>query len=394
MATTLQADWLQSPLVKSVVAALGSDNVKFVGGAVRDTLAGRPVADIDAATRHLPEDTMSLLVEAELKAIPTGLKHGTVTAVKGAEAIEITTLRVDEETDGRHATVAFTDDWLEDAKRRDFTINALYADAAGVIFDPFNGVEDLELGTVRFIGNAVDRLEEDALRILRFFRFHLRYGNGAPNKGALSACTEKRNMLARLSIERVRDELLKMLTVASPLSAFELMEEAGILQQIFGMNHSLEPLKRFFEWEGACKVDPSPLLRLMYLGMPSMPARKVAGHFKLSNQEKRFLTSVEQLPGQSLSANPKEVRRAIYYNGADVVCAGAIGPDTNRFQQIQSVCQDWTIPLLPVQGRDLISVGVQPGPEMGKTLKELEARWIDSDFTLRKEELLAGLQGN
>ncbi|MCG8506772.1 MAG: CCA tRNA nucleotidyltransferase, partial [Sphingomonadales bacterium] len=207
----LEAPWLADAAVTRVVAALGANNCRFVGGAVRNTLLGEPVTDIDIATRLEPDAVIARLEAAEIKAVPTGLKHGTVTAVAEGHAIEVTTLRHDVETDGRHAKVAFTDDWQADAARRDFTFNALYAAPDGTLYDYFGGLDDLKAGHVRFIGDAEARITEDALRILRFFRFHAHYGAGGMDAAGLDACAALAGRLDILSVERVRDELLKLL---------------------------------------------------------------------------------------------------------------------------------------------------------------------------------------
>jgi len=393
--TTLQAEWLVEPFTKSVVAALGDNNVKFVGGAVRDTLLRKPAADIDAATVHKPEEVMALLKAANIKVVPTGLKHGTVTAVEGAKTIEITTLRVDVETDGRHAEVAFTTDWLEDAKRRDFTFNALYSAPDGSLYDPFDGLADLRAGLVRFIGNAKDRIEEDALRILRFFRFFGRYGKGSPDAEALAACGEKKQMLGRLSIERVRDELLKIVALPDPLPVVKLMASCGILQEIYGPEFCEAQLEAFLQSEKTSEVDRLPylpLLRFYILAPASLGAAGVSKTFRLSNEDRRFLLKFEDMRARGCPDTIQQIHEAIYLFGAQTVRARAIGCDRDEFSQISTECEAWQVPVMPVNGQDLLAVGWEPGPEMGKCLKQLEQLWIESDFNLDRKELLATLK--
>ena len=389
MVTMLQAEWLAAPFTKAVVAALGAENIKFVGGAVRDTLLGLAAADIDAATIHTPEQALALLNDAGIKVIPTGLKHGTVTAVQQGQTIEITTLRVDTETDGRHAEVAFTTDWLEDAKRRDFTFNALYAAPDGSLIDPFDGQADLKAGVVRFIGNAEMRIEEDALRILRFFRFYGKYGIGVPNAEAMAACSAKRNMLARLSVERVRDELLKIMALPRPMGVVALMEKSGILQEIFGATYASQNIEAFSISENQLDAPINPLIRFFLLGKPSLDAVAAARKFKLSNHERRFLVKLEKMQDRPRAKTDREIRQSIYLYGADVVRACAVGPDAELYKLAIRVCDDWQVPTMPVQGSDLLKAGWQAGPNIGQCLKGLESSWVESDFSLTKAQLLS-----
>ena len=229
-----RAPWLPAADTRAVLEALMADGkpARLVGGCVRDALAGRPVTDVDIATPETPPRVIDLLRAAGLKAVPTGVEHGTVTAVVRGKPFEVTTLRRDVTTDGRHAVVAFTDDWTEDAARRDFTMNALSADPDGRVHDPFDGVADLAAGRVRFVGEARARIREDVLRILRFFRFHAHYGKGAPDADGLAACRELAPLLPRLSAERVATELLKLLKAPDAAATVRMMREAGILAPI------------------------------------------------------------------------------------------------------------------------------------------------------------------
>ena len=390
---TPQANWLREPLPCAVINALGADNVKFVGGAVRDTLIGRTPADIDAATRLLPADATARLEAAGLKVFPTGLKHGTVTVAMGKKVMEITTLRVDTETDGRHAEVSFTTDWLEDAQRRDFTFNAIYMASDGSLFDPFDGRSDLLAGKVRFIGEATARIEEDALRVMRFFRFFARYGKGAPDAEALAACNEKKSMLACLSIERVRDELMKMMALDNAAQAIGPMATCSILSEIYGPAFTMKRIGDFFESERLSGAAPCPLLRFYHLGPMSLYARELASRFRLSNDERQFLCDFEIAAAASQPVDAVGIRRFVYLHSKKVAMAAALVANTAHYRDVEKLCSEWQLPAMPVKGRDLLAAGFEPGPAMGACLDVLEQRWIESDFTLGRESLLASLQG-
>jgi poly(A) polymerase len=383
--TKIQANWLAHSGVQKVAAALGANSIRFVGGAVRDTIKGIPVADIDAATTHAPEATMAFLEEANIKVIPTGLKHGTVTAIADSIHIEVTTLRIDVETDGRHAEVAFTDDWREDAKRRDFTINAMYLAPDGELFDPFGGASDLKERKVRFIGSAEERIEEDALRILRFFRFFARYGGGKADKAAIDACTAKSGMLLQLSAERVRDELLKLLAFPEPEQALRLMEKSGVINTICSgavadQCVSMCACQRLSE-------SVNSLTRLYSLFAPPLKASELARRLKLSNKQAERLKKIDSIAEAGLVLEGPAVRHAIYLWGSEAVEYMLLRQDT--ISKWLDYTKNWTAPMFPVLGRDLIAAGLAPGPEMGRSLKRLEQLWVASDFSLTHDELLA-----
>ncbi|RYD82996.1 MAG: CCA tRNA nucleotidyltransferase, partial [Sphingomonadales bacterium] len=258
------AAWRHGAGLEKLMAALGEKDamVRFVGGAVRDTLLGLPVKDIDCATRHLPEDSSRLIKQAGFKAIPTGIAHGTVTALLPSGHVEVTTLRRDVATDGRHAVVAFTDEWREDAARRDFTINALSADPlTGEVHDYFGGLADLDQGLVRFIGDPLQRIAEDHLRILRLFRFHERFGRGAPDQAGLAACIARANDLMALSRERIADELLKLLGGKNPAATVRLMFDSGIFRPIIPEidESGVERLERLIARESFTNLARDPL---------------------------------------------------------------------------------------------------------------------------------------
>ena len=386
-----QASWLHTPFVEAIVAALGADSIKFVGGAVRDSLLDAAVTDIDAATSHQPTETTKLLKAAGFKVIPTGLKHGTVTAVLGQDMMEITTLRLDVKTDGRHADVTFTKDWLLDAKRRDFTFNAIYLAPDGTVFDPFSGFEDLKAGKVRFIGNAEDRIEEDALRILRFFRFYARFGRGDADAAALAACGEKRCLIKNLSIERVREELLKIVTVSDPRETLALLEKTGILAEIIGPSVSLALCNAYIASEiqlgDRLPSGVNPLVRLYFLLRPSMRAARMASHFKMSNAEGARLRRIARAFEDSPIKSPVQLRRVMYNFGREAAMAAVLVAGCTE-DALYQLAVDWDIPTFPLLGRDLIELGYPAGPEIGKQIKRLEKTWCASDFKINRSALL------
>lgn len=383
---TIKAGWLHSDLVLKVVEALGRENIRFVGGAVRDTLHGLPVDDIDAATLHKPDQTITLLKQADIKVIPTGLQHGTVTAVHGDKHIEVTTLRVDVETDGRHAEVAFTKDWLEDAKRRDFTFNALYLTSQGELFDPFDGEADLNAGRVRFIGDPAERIQEDALRVLRLFRFQALYGKTSIEQSAMDACRHLSPMLKALSVERVRGELAKLLKAKEPLPALEAMAKAEVFGGLGIEQVSLSALEKLVANENTLKAEIDPLARLSRLFAKNFDAGQLSRWLKLSNKQRGFLKSLEQALVSEALTNEAEMRKYIYKHGRAVSLAAATCLGT---EVLYSYSSKWDVPAFPLQGRDLMAQGMLAGPTVGEALNRLENEWIASDFTLSKSQLLA-----
>ncbi len=364
-----------------MINALGPDHVRFVGGAVRDSLLGRPVADIDIATILPPADVIKRAEAGGLKAIPTGLRHGTVTVIAKGKPFEVTTLRRDIKTDGRHAEVAFHDDWDADAARRDFTINAIYADADGELFDPEGGAADLAAGRVRFIGDAGARIAEDALRILRFFRFHAYYGRGALDPAGLNACRETVEKLDILSIERVRDELLKILGADDPLPVLEVMADSGVLDKILPGFQAFGVLAGLIETEN--KTGDKSAQRRLFTLLPTDQVKAHADRLKLSNAEKKRLIAMTDGPLTG------DWRETVYRTGKQAVIDRIIlySPvtDLNALRGIII----WPVPKLPVTGEDLLASGISEGPEMGKMLHELEDIWIASGFVLTRDRLLA-----
>ncbi|MFZ5609738.1 MAG: CCA tRNA nucleotidyltransferase [Pseudomonadota bacterium] len=386
-------DWLLWPGTQRVMALLTADGgaARFVGGAVRDGLLRRPVKDVDVATPLRPEEVMARLAPAGVKVIPTGIKHGTVTAIADHRHFEITTLRHDVETFGRHAHVAFTDDWKGDAARRDFTMNALYADDEGRIYDYFGGAADARAGRVRFIGEACARIAEDALRILRFFRFHASHGRGAPDAEGLAACIEARMSMQGLSRERVRDELMKLLITPDPAPTFALMLEHGILEGVVPEERDLAALRRLVAVERAAQEEDA--LRRVVALLPRAPqvVSAVLRRLKFSNREiKRGALMVEAMPAVHPKLAPREARAALYRLGGEaftdrLLLACGVKDDP---APLLALARDWQKPVLPVTGGDLARGGLGQGPEVGRKLKALEEAWIASDFTLGRDELL------
>jgi poly(A) polymerase len=378
------AAWLTAPSTLAVLDALeaagGAGCVRVVGGAVRNALMGRPVEDVDLATAIWPDQVIAALETAGLKAVPTGLAHGTVTAVSGGRGFEVTTLRRDVATDGRHAVVTFTDDWAEDAARRDFRLNALYVDREGRVFDPTGeGVADALAGRVVFVGDPARRITEDYLRILRFFRFSAWHGTGVPDPVGLAACAAGRGGLARLSAERVSKELLKLLSAPDPRAAVSAMDETGVLALVLP---EAVVDRRFMRLTG---MSDDALLRLAAL-LPDDPqsSAAVAARLRLSNAQRDRLVAVTDL---SVAVGPELVpasmRAALYRLGRETVrdrltlAEATLGPVP---AELQAMVEHWPIPRLPVGGADLARLGIPPGPATGEILRAFEAAWIADDF--------------
>jgi poly(A) polymerase len=396
--------WMTSPPTRAVLETLAAAGigVRFVGGCVRDAVAERPISDIDLATDAPPERVMEALEAAGLKVVPTGLSHGTVTAVSDGAPYEITTLRHDVETDGRRAVVAFTDDWEADAARRDFTMNALSLEPNGLLHDPFGGVEDLRVGRIRFVGEARQRILEDVLRLLRYFRFYAHYGRPPPDQEALSACRELAHLLPRLSAERVRVELLKLLAAPDPVPVVVLMRDEGVLEHFLAHATAIDALGRVVAIERRLGLA-DPLRRLAAL----LPVeRETAGHLasglRLSNREReRLLTMVEPPGDLSPVLDAAARRRALYRLGAaawpDLVisawAASRCPPDDSGWQSLFEESQDWERPKFSLSGRDVKKLGIEEGAAVGELLRAAEAWWIDGDFRAGRKECLRWLAG-
>ncbi|CAO3445244.1 CCA tRNA nucleotidyltransferase [Azospirillum largimobile] len=401
--------WMTAPESRAVFAALdaGGADARFVGGCVRDAWLGRPVKDIDIATHAPPERVMELLEAAGIRVIPTGIAHGTVTALCGGKPYEITTLRRDVETDGRHARVEFTDDWVEDAARRDLTMNALSCTPDGAMFDPFGGLADLAAGRVRFVGEARRRIEEDVLRLLRFFRFHAHYGRGEPDAEALAACRELAPRLPTLSGERVRGELFRLLTAACAAAVWRLMMGQGIMVHLLPEAMDTDRLDRLIAVERDLGIMPDPTRRLAAVLDSDRPgALRAAEALRLSNHERdRMLALVEPPVVLMPSDDRKALRQGLYRIGdGELFCdlllvAAAVhdGPlDLTALRAAMSVAGDLPNLRLPIAGRDLLDLGIPRGPAVGEMLKRVEGWWIAEDFQPGREvclEMARGLTG-
>ena len=399
-------DWITAAGTRSVMRALTQDGARamFVGGCVRDAILGRPVKDIDIAT-ELPPDRVIEILEADgVHTVPTGLAHGTVTAVvPGApkDHFEITTLRVDVETYGRHAQVAFTDDWEADARRRDFTINAILCDAEGRVFDPVGGLGDLRAGRVRFVGEPEARIREDVLRILRFFRLHAYYGQGVPDPGALQACTGLARLLPGLSGERVAGEILRVLLAPDPAGAFQLMTDAGVVRVILPEASAVDRLRALVAIEESLAAV-SDLRRLAaVLATDDTGIDAVSDRLRLSNRERsRLHTACAQRAWLVSDAAEIRLMELLYKLGpdgyADVVmlawAAGRITDAGDAWLSAINLPKRWPVPVFPLQGRDVLALGVVAGPRVGEILAEGERWWIRAGFKPDRDACLAWLK--
>jgi poly(A) polymerase len=385
-AILLDRSWLDAPQTRILTEALGSQGIefRFVGGAVRDALLGRVATDVDIATTALPQAVAMALKAAGLRSIPTGIAHGTITALAGDRHFEITTLRRDVETDGRHAVVAFTDDWREDAARRDFTMNALYADAHGVVTDYFGGIDDAKAGRIRFIGDPELRITEDALRLLRFFRFHAHYGQGALDPSGLAACAKMAGAIDRLSGQRVRDEIFKTLRAPDPCPVWQAMIDAGVMAHVIPSATHVETLARMVALETSLGLPADPLRRLSALiGTPA----NLKERLKLSNQDADRLSAFGAFGKRVDHVAQGAFGRALYgapptwVLDAAMLSNAATGiPDMAALESLIRFTAGWVEPRFPLSGNDLQATGMLPGPEMGRILAELEDWWIAAEF--------------
>lgn len=364
------ADWLHRAGLDRLIETLGDS--RFVGGSVRDTLLGLAVSDIDLATQLPPAAVLELLKSAGIKAVPTGIEHGTITAVLESGPVEVTTLRRDVSTDGRRATVAFTDDWREDAARRDFTMNALYADPrSGTIFDYFGGLADLEARHVRFIGDPFQRIAEDHLRILRFFRFLARFGDRADAQG-LDACTARAKDLMALSRERIRDELLKLLVAKDAVRVVRLMIERGIFAPVLPEIISVDLLAHVAQREAETGVIPHPIRRLAsLLPQDEQLADQIAARLRLSKAERKRLVAAT-LP-------PDSVPRSLVYRVGTDTALDRLILSTRPIAEIAEAAT-WQAPRLPLTGGALVERGLAKGPDVAQALRAVEDSWIKEGF--------------
>jgi tRNA nucleotidyltransferase/poly(A) polymerase len=388
--TLKNADWLarrETQAVFSALVAAGHD-ARAVGGAVRNALMRLPVTDVDIATPAEPDAVIAACTAAGLKCVPTGLAHGTVTVISGGTPYEVTTLRRDVETFGRHATVAFTTDWAADARRRDFTVNALYCGADGSVLDPLGGYADLLHKHIRFIGDARERIREDYLRILRFFRFHAEYGTGAPDPEALRACVSERGGLPGLSAERIRAELVKLLVAPGARTAIDSMGDFGLLSPLLGAAPRPGLFARLHDVEAALGIKADAMARLSILAVAvEEDVDRLAERLRLSGAERDDLIVVDHRLLEFPRRDARATRRSLYETGAErwprlmLAGAAAAGNDLPAWRALATLPERWPVPAFPLRGADVLDLGLQPGPNVGEILRDLEAWWVDGDFS-------------
>jgi tRNA nucleotidyltransferase/poly(A) polymerase len=379
------APWLRSGPAARVLELLneGGDEARVVGGAVRNALLGIRTGDIDIATTALPDEVIRRAKAAGVKSVPTGIEHGTVTLVVNAQPFEVTTLREDVETFGRKAKVAFGRDWVRDAERRDFTINGLSVDADGVVHDYVGGLEDIAAKRVRFIGDPDQRIAEDHLRILRFFRFYAWFGKPPLDGAGFDACRRNAGSLSSLSAERIAKELLRLLAAPAPADALEAMAEAGALDHWLPEYAGAARLKALIAREDT----PDPLRRLAAIVSP--PATAVAKRLKLSTQQSLRL----QLMLEPAEPGDLENRRAALYRlGTSLFIDRVLLEGPDDWRAALALARNWTPPELPISGADALALGLKPGPQVGALLEAVERWWIAGDFSADRTACLAELK--
>jgi poly(A) polymerase len=392
------AAWLKDGEVARLLALLDRDGeeARVVGGAVRNALLGFPVAEIDVATTALPDEVMRRVAAAGGKAIPTGIEHGTVTAILDHRPIEVTTLREDVETFGRKARVKFGRDWRADAERRDFTINALSLTADGIVHDYVGGPDDIAAHRVRFIGDPQRRIEEDYLRILRFFRFHAHFGEGAPDAAGVLACIRARAGLDTLSRERVRMEMLKLLVAARATPTLAVMAESGLLGMVLGGVAYLASFENTIKVDAALAVEADASRRLGALGVwVEEDAERLTQRLRLSNAESERLLALDGWWRMAPQPDARAARALLYQLGpqsfADRVfvawARSDAGAADGAWHELASLPQRWTAPAFPLKAADFMRRGVAEGPPLGVALRAAEAAWIAADFPLDRAAL-------
>jgi poly(A) polymerase len=413
MTSLAQEAWFKDPALERVFALLNADGgeARVVGGAVRNSLMGLPVSDIDVATTLTPDTVLERAKASGIKAVPTGIDHGTVTLVIDGKPFEVTTLRADIETDGRRAKVAFSTDWRTDAERRDLTINALYADQRGHVVDLVDGLADIEKRNIRFIGDAAMRIAEDHLRILRFFRFFAYYGSGRPDADGLRASAAARSKLQTLSAERVWSELRKLLAAPDPGRALLWMRQAGVLTEILPETEKwgIDAIPALIATERALGWKPDPLLRLAAMVPPDLARlEKMAARLKLANAETAFFKAWANAPPVDDDISTAALDRLLYRSGTDGTLArlrlslaaarGKAESDLSemsrsaRLGRLLDHAQGWKKPSFPLNGSDVMANGVPSGKRVGEILTSLESRWIEENFASDRAALLARLR--
>jgi poly(A) polymerase len=401
------AEWLFREALQELLAALGRDGeeARIAGGAVRNALLGEPVADVDIATTCRPEEVIRRVGAIAMKAVPTGIEHGTVTVVADGHPYEVTTLREDVETDGRRAKVRFGRDWRADARRRDFTINGLFSEADGTVVDFVGGIDDIRQRRLRFIGDPAQRIREDYLRILRFFRFFAWYGDGRPDAEGLKACARLKDGLDGLSAERVWAELKRMLCAPDPGRALLWMRQANVLTRVLPETEKwgIDAIAGLIAAENTEGWAADPLLRLAAMIPPRADVvSPLARRLKLSKAEGDRLLSWAQAPRLSPDLARGELPRSLYRSGPSGISdrlrldlaraladGGRSGAETAALKRMLSDIAAWRKPRFPVSGKDLAALGMAEGPRMGEVLAKLEEAWIEADFAPGREQLLA-----
>lgn len=411
--STEQSGFLRDPALIAIMTAVedAGGEIRVNGGAIRNALLGEAITDVDLSTTLVPTHVTDVLLRAGIKVVPTGIDHGTVTAVSGAKGFEITTLREDIETDGRHAIVRFGTDWVSDAQRRDFTLNALYCDRNGQIFDPLGGYGDLMARRIRFIGDPAARIAEDRLRILRFFRFFAWYGHGRPDAEGLKACVRAKDGLTGLSAERVWHEFRRLLAAPDPVRAVLWIRTAGVLDIVLpeSRNWGADLIPRLAATEKSLGWRPDPLLRLMAMIPPRIETVKaLAERLKLSNAEGARLLAWANATLPKTGTEAGELAK-ILYRGDPMAILDRLRLERARLQEAPgekdeserrereamiAAAAKFQPPAFPLKGKDLIEGGMSPGPQMGKRLALLEDRWIESGFKLDKAQLLEMASGD
>jgi poly(A) polymerase len=392
--------WMTADETATIMRALRSagGEARFVGGAVRNAMVGESVTDIDIATTLSPDAYLPALKNAGVVIVPTGIEHGTITAIANGQVFEITSLREDVSTDGRRAKVVFTTDWAKDAARRDFTMNAIYADMTGQLFDFTGGIADLRAGRVKFVGDPNARIREDYLRILRFFRFHAWYGRSAPDEAALDAAARNKTGLKRLSGERIRKELLRLLEADDPGPALRAMQSHDILGEILPLPVNLERLSNLIALARQKKMPRGPMISLAALLSSDRAARTVASDIKLSNVERAQLVDIlsdySKITPRLSSA---EVTRLLYRFGKErfselLLLAWAEEPADSAWEIIFARAKEWAHPDFPIDGADVMEAGAKEGPTVGRILSALESWWVEEDFAPDRAALLAKLK--
>jgi len=397
--TRLQgAPFLNSGGVASVLGLLngGGEEARIVGGAVRNALLGRSVADTDIATTAVPDEVIRRAKAANIKFAPTGVEHGTVTLIIEGRPYEVTTLREDVETFGRKARVVFGRDWARDAERRDFTINALSVSADGTVYDYTGGLDDLAARRVRFIGDAARRIAEDYLRILRFFRIHAAYGSGQVDREGLHACIAGRAGLAQLSAERIRSEMLKLLVADGASAALVEMRDGGLLLDLLGGVTFHMAFDAIVAAEQQLGLEREPIRRLAALaGLIVEDAERLTQRLRLSNAESSELVSTLHRWWRLVAIDEREARVQLYRLGAErfrdrlLLAWAQTGGDPQRWQQLATLPERWRVPAFPLKGADFMKLGLQPGPALGAALARAEQLWIDAGFPSESERLAA-----